>query len=297
MLESVHLLGTGRGPIGILSRPPENVPVQETGIVLMNSGLLHRVGPFGMYVQLARELAKQGFVTLRIDQSGKGDSERRDQLGFEESMLLDFDDAAKFLTQEAGVKQFVVMGLCSGADDALLLATRVEAIRGAALLEAFAFRTPRYFLLHYVPRLFRARLYWIAFKRLIRSILEVAMRPFQTKIGSIADIGAIREFSGDAAIRRRYKAACEQKVKLLCIFTDGSRSYYNYEGQLHESLGLDRNQSGITERYLPGAKHTYPIVSDRKQAIAEIVVWLKAEFLSPDLNSSLDDRSEQPTVE
>ena len=42
--------------------------------VFLSAGLLHRVGPHGLHVRLARELAQMGFSSLRVDLAGTGDS-------------------------------------------------------------------------------------------------------------------------------------------------------------------------------------------------------------------------------
>lgn len=280
MSESVHLLGSGGSPIGVLSKPSAETPISEVAVIFLNSGLLHRVGPFGLYVTLARRLAENGFCSLRIDQSGKGDSERRSKLTFEESMERDFEDAASFMRRSVGAKRFVVIGLCSGADDSLHLAAKFDDVCGAVLLEAFAFRTPRYYLRHYAPRLLRLDLYLLSLRRAIswlRRRLVSILRPGADRVDS-GDLGVIREFSGPAEIRERYRIAIGRGVKLLCVFTDGSRSYYNYEGQLLEALQSSGSDEFVKERYFPGVKHTYPLACDREAAMDVVVGWVRSEF-------------------
>ncbi len=278
MSESIHLLGTSTGPVGVLSRPSDDEHQRSTGVIFLNSGLLHRVGPFCLYVSLARKLAELGYASLRIDQSGKGDSERRAQADFDESVRRDCMDAIGFLKQRTGAEQFVVIGLCSGADDSLFLANELPDIRGAGLLEAFAFRTARYYRRHYLPRLLRGELYWIALRRGISHLADRLSGRADAAAATKEDFGVVREFSGNEAIRMRYRTALENETKLLCVFTDGSRSYYNYEGQLNEALGIPGSDRLIQEHYLPGAKHTYPIVADRQAVMTLVADWLIREF-------------------
>src|SRR5205823_3052307 len=47
-------------------------------IVLLDAGATYRIGPNRLHVELARRLARDGDLVLRIDQSGIGDSAPRD---------------------------------------------------------------------------------------------------------------------------------------------------------------------------------------------------------------------------
>lgn len=280
MAESVHLLGKNSTPIGVLSKPDAGKPRSDLAVIFLNSGLLHRVGPFRLYVSLARRLATQGVASVRIDQSGKGDSERRKGLSFIDSIRKDFEDTAAFLETAAGARRFVVLGLCSGADDALYLAAEYPQIAGAALLEAYAFRTPSYYLRHYGPRLVRADV-WSAWAGRAAQFAVRRLEAFVrgSKTGEDPpEIGAIRDFVGGAEMQRRYRAVVERGGKLLCVFTDGSRSYYNYRGQLAGYLRLGEGTKLVTEAYLPSAKHTYPLSAHREQAMDEVCRWIAKEF-------------------
>ena len=276
------MLEAGQGPVAVLTKPPGGSNGSDVAVIIVNSGLLHRVGPFGLYVALARRLAERGFPALRIDLSGKGDSARRIDYSFEDSIQLDYRSAADFLSRSVGAKRFVVVGLCSGADDALLLAEKFPNVCGAVLFEAVAFRTPKYFLRHYGRRIFRLDLYWIAAGRVLSSLRSrvVKLLRLQQPAEDAAHLGTIREFSGPEEIRDRYHAVTERGVELLCVFTDGSRSYYNYVGQLVGVLNSAASRQHVTELYLSGAKHTYPLVKDRDEAIDAVVMWFESKFPS-----------------
>ena len=72
--ERVHRFGDGLVGVATLGRPR---PRFATALILLNAGLVHRMGPFRLYVQMARRLAAEGYAVLRFDQSGLGDSPRR----------------------------------------------------------------------------------------------------------------------------------------------------------------------------------------------------------------------------
>src|SRR5690606_5668052 len=117
-----------------------------------NAGLVHRMGPYRLHVQMARRLAAQGYVVLRFDQSGLGDStlsprvsdnRKRDELAA----------ALDLVARETGVARFVLGGLCSGADDAFNLAPLERRVVGLMLLDGVGYPTRGHQIRHYLPRL------------------------------------------------------------------------------------------------------------------------------------------------
>ena len=77
MTEKALLFGEGKSLVGIVTLPAESSPVDRPGIVILNAGVLHRVGPNRVHVQMARALAELGFTVLRFDLSSIGDSRAR----------------------------------------------------------------------------------------------------------------------------------------------------------------------------------------------------------------------------
>ena len=115
MREEAVCLGENGSLVGVVTLPPAK-PKSDIAFVLLNAGLIHRVGPKRLYVRLARALASLGFIVLRFDLSGLGDSDyRRDDLPEEESVRRDVRQAMDFLNQEKDVKGFVLMGICAGS--------------------------------------------------------------------------------------------------------------------------------------------------------------------------------------
>src|SRR5438045_1954876 len=87
MREEAVLFGEFRSLVGIVTEPTTQHPhLARQAVILLNPGIVHRVGPGRIYVKIARALAKMGFVILRFDLSGIGDSAvRHDNLRFEKS--------------------------------------------------------------------------------------------------------------------------------------------------------------------------------------------------------------------
>ena len=141
---------------GVMTEPNQKAQNNELPAVLLwNAGLLHRVGPYRLYVDLARKFADMGFLVLRFDLSGKGDSEaRRENVSERERSTSDIKDAMDLLSKKNGVCKFVLLGLCSGADDAFPVGVQDSRVAGLVLLDGYGYRTLGYYLHHYGPRLF-----------------------------------------------------------------------------------------------------------------------------------------------
>jgi pimeloyl-ACP methyl ester carboxylesterase len=124
------------GPlIGILTdAAPTGRHANSAAILLLNAGLLHRVGPRRLYVHLARRLAELGHVVLRFDFSGIGDSPSSSSEPFGRSALRETREAMDWLSSELGTNRFILMGICSGAGVSFEAACSDDRVVGVALI-------------------------------------------------------------------------------------------------------------------------------------------------------------------
>ncbi len=110
----------------IVTEPEVTTVLKESGahgIMLLNCGATSHVGPNRMSVDLARRWAARGYVVLRLDIAGLGDSdnrsgEPRNQV-YPPGALYDISIAVEFLRRRRGVKDLTLIGVCSGAYHAL----------------------------------------------------------------------------------------------------------------------------------------------------------------------------------
>lgn len=134
MNERVIQFGPARGLVGIVTTPAPGHP-EGPAVVLLNAGLLHRVGPNRLYVQLARALAAAGHPVLRFDFSGLGDSApRADHMPYAQSAPLEAREAMDWLARELGARRFLLVGHCAGALFSLLVARDDPRVVGVGLL-------------------------------------------------------------------------------------------------------------------------------------------------------------------
>jgi pimeloyl-ACP methyl ester carboxylesterase len=136
MREEPLLFGKTKSLVGIITDPPEAKRSNGLpGIILLNAGIIHRVGPNRIHVKIARTLAPMGFVILRFDFSGIGDSKvRDDNLPFEESAVRETQEAMDYLSATRGIERFHLLGISSGAIVSYKTAGRDPRVIGATLI-------------------------------------------------------------------------------------------------------------------------------------------------------------------
>lgn len=115
-------------------------------IVILNAGTVHRMGPHRMYVRMAREWARMGFNVFRIDISGIGDSPAEagttENVCYPPRHLVDVASAMDYLGKRLSAERFILVGLCSGADNAFQVSLRDPRVVSAVMMN------PRTFCVH-----------------------------------------------------------------------------------------------------------------------------------------------------
>ena len=146
--ELTVLMGRHKSLVGIFAEPsPAPAVTPPPAVVLLNAGIVHRVGPNRMHVSLARALAPAGISSLRFDMSGIGDSPSRPEATTPlQSAMSDIHDAMEWLEASKQIRKVVLFGLCSGADHSILYASSDRRVVGTILLDPNIPRTRKYYL-------------------------------------------------------------------------------------------------------------------------------------------------------
>lgn len=157
LTEEVRRVGPGATLIGIVTAPPapgggttvaagEPVAAGGIGVVFLNAGVIHRVGPNRVYVRMARALGRRGIPGLRFDLSGVGDSPSGNDPDVLRRWIAEARHAIDCLVAATGVRGVVLAGHCSGAALAFLTAVEDRRVVGAALVNPQPRSSVRYFL-------------------------------------------------------------------------------------------------------------------------------------------------------
>lgn len=281
MKETICQFGNGSGLVGILTQPSDASKSNGPVVVLLSAGLLHRVGPFRLYISLARKLADAGVSSLRFDLSGVGDSENSQMTAsIEERTLADIRAAYDFLGEQHGLHEFVIGGLCSGADDAFRAALEDDRVVGSFQLDGMGYRTKKFMkghmINHYLPRLASAEKWKLLASRLGGAKQEQAAEVEVQNTGGEDDLH--RSMPSLEAARAGMASMEAKGQKLLLVYTGGASEYYNYAGQIFDSVPEAKKYAGVSECYLPKSDHTYMLKRDREEVMDVLADWYKESW-------------------
>jgi len=264
--------------IGILSEPPRGTPViDQPAIVMLNAGLLHRVGAARLYVRVARRLATMGFRVIRFDFSGVGDSDaRKDSLPFEDSSVLETQEVMNYLERTKDVSQFVIIGLCSGADVGFNTSVVDDRVIGVVQLDPYAYRTVGYYLRYYGRRV----LEFDVWKRFIATRLRHAFEKREVTELAVADGEQLvvnpyaRDFPPKEEVAVGLKRLVDREVRLLSIFS-GGQDAYNYEHQYFHSFSDIDFRGLLAVDYLAEADHIFSGLADQQFVLDRSEHWME----------------------
>lgn len=259
VIESAHSFGPGL--VGVLTRP-RGMAVRHTGVILYNAGLVHRVGPFRGYVQLARMLAGSGFPVLRFDQSGLGDSPAGEVVSAMRRRL-EANAAMTLVMAETGAERFVLGGICSGADDAFHVAAVESRVCGLLLLDGLAYPTPGYWWRYLLPRVFDPPRLWQLLRRIGAN--EPGMDDY-------------RDFPSQSDAVRQLAEMVARDVRVLFLFTGGAYRYFNHRQQLAACLGAAARSPQVSLEHWPDCDHTFYLRRDRARLHRAAASWMRAQF-------------------
>ncbi len=137
--EETRCFGPDNRLIGTLTLPLSPPIRPLPGLILLNAGVLPRIGPHRLNVELARTAAQLGVPAIRFDFPGLGDSGfTSSRLSHDDQALEAIEHAMMQLTDTAcAPDKFLIAGLCSGADVGLMMAKRNFRIVGLFMIEPY----------------------------------------------------------------------------------------------------------------------------------------------------------------
>lgn len=279
--EEAVRFGDSKRLVGVLSRPAMDVR-SDAAVVLLNSGIIHRVGPNRLYVELAREITTEsGYPVLRFDLAGIGDSGLPRSTALEESVRADIADSLAYVSDALGVSRVVLGGLCSGADNAFLAALGDPRVAGLFLLDPSTFKTWGF----HVRRLWEKAHCRVSWMNLIRrgSVLWKPARLLWRRLSGRQtngdEIPRKPSFYGMSTltrdeVRRGLEGLVRRRVRLLYIFTGGLRRRYNYQGQFQDAFRGTDFQGCLREVHVASADHTFSGAEHRRTLLHLVTDWL-----------------------
>lgn len=276
MNDQAQFLDTRQSLFCIVSAPSPASVTHDMGVIILNSGTIHNVGPFGLSVELAKGLVQAGFPVLRLDQTGKGESfAARRESNEMKTLARDMELAVSNLQAQFGVSKIAVLGLCSGADHGLMIIDSIPQAGALVMLDGWAPKDLRYYLARYLPKLKSPA---GVVRALLRRLRKRARLPADDKqeaayLRDLVDMPG-RQWN-QSAMKAHIGMLCARHIPLLAIYTGDTDDYYAYEGQLRHYLSRRQLDSdNVTEVFMRECKHLYPLIFQRERMVQDVVNWI-----------------------
>jgi len=288
--EQATLLGARKSLVGVIAQGAAARAADRPAVVILNAGIVHRVGPNRMFVTLARRLAAAGNFVVRFDLSGIGDSEtRNDGLAPLDSSLADIREVLDTLESTRQIRRVVLVGLCSGADQAVIYGAKDPRVVGVVMIDPSVPPTWRYYAHHLRGRVFRLRS-WLnlaspnhpLWRRLSGRAAKPAKPARPAAEGSPVAVDAfeVQRPAADtpeirAFLERAYAGACASGVQFLTVLTGDLGSQHNYREQLLDAFPCVPLKQRMQVEYYTAADHTFTAEAHREWLLQLVEGWIE----------------------
>ena len=272
--ERVVCFGDEENLVAIVSEPSPSR--QVPGVLILNAGVLHRVGPHRLHVRLARRLAACGHRVARLDLSGIGDSRAMPgRMTFRESSVADISTTLDGLLADGDSTDFILFGICSGADNALAAAQADPRIRGLVLVDPPAYATHASKVRHARGRQEGGRAWLQLPMRVVLAALRRGAKVFNAKLfrmrSSMPAAEGGRELPPIEEYRRQLNELVQRDIRILAIYSGVLGARYNHADQLFEAFPELKGK--VDCAYFPDANHTFTELSAQAALQARVIGW------------------------
>ncbi len=271
---------TANSPENSPENGPENSP-ENVAVVLLNSGVIHRVGSCRLSVTLARSIAEHaGLVAVRFDFSGVGDSEaRRSTLTAAESAVGEVQEVMDYLAREKKIDRFILYGLCSGAYASYRTALKDPRVIGVAQIDGYCYMSWKSYLHHYVPRVCSTER-WVGLAQRILGIKKAksgaAVSNVEARFFEVPNFG---NFPPKAEVSAGLASLIKRGVEFFNVFC--SSEYYNYENQYLDCFNQIPFANKLSLLYLVNTSHIVAEPEEQQKVVRGITLWAKALARKP----------------
>ena len=274
MKEQLAAFGEGFTLNGIVNVPSQ-LDNSKPAVVILNSGLMHKVGTCRISVKLARELANAGYLVVRFDLSGIGDSEPRDvNLDPTDRIVQEVSTVLDSISDSYGIAKFVLYGLCSGAQNSFKTALKDERVIGLAGVDNFGFKTRRYYFVHYLPKLIQPS-HWVSFISRHVKLVNSWMKRMFTRTDKPVEQD-LWPYPPKEYVEQGYKKLAERGLRFLYIYTGSWVHQYNYLNQFHDMYPGVKFGRNVELIFKPQMTHSMVEPESQIFVISAIVNWLNS---------------------
>lgn len=278
MKETPLLFGPGRNLVGLWCEPVGGPP-PTVCLLLVNAGVVHRIGLHRINVKIARHMARQGVPSLRLDLAGLGDSRIVGQAaGFREQAVGDIQAAMDQIERSHDIHRFAIFGICSGAFNGYAAALADPRIVGLSMMDGHAFRSWKTPWMRHLQRL-----QVVSPAQVLAAVRRRVAAPFQA--GPRPPVADAVDTGGDAdndpvvaATPAQFAQALQTLVErgvAVHIVNTGSRiDDYSYAGQFMDVFGHHAFAAQVVSEYLPEMDHSVTLLSGQQLLIERLDLWM-----------------------
>ena len=286
MKEKAYLFGNNL--LGILSEP-ENSESDYPCVLLLNSGMIHKIGPNRLYVKLARTLVKSGYKVFRFDFSGVGDSPIaiENEGDFETSARKNTQEAMDFLNSLQGMDRFILFGICSGADISFQTGAFDKRVSGIITINGYLVENAsknysdsdisRSITLRYYKKNMFNLTRW---KKVITGQSNLFSRDNFTnfykfflkklKLPGLRFKKNENIRKGDNNVLKPWNQMIENNTRILQIYSEGSDAFEVFRKTLKNKLGNFVNNNTVELMTIPDVDHVFTPVWAQEYLINEV---------------------------
>ncbi|MDO4681785.1 MAG: hypothetical protein Q4B17_03230 [Lautropia sp.] len=278
--EETRCFGPDQRLIGTLTLPRSPAMRPMPGLILLNAGVLPRIGPHRLNVELARTAALHGVPAIRFDFPGLGDSGfSTSTLPHDEQALVSIEHAMHELgCTVSAPDQFLIAGLCSGADVGLMMAKRDTRVVGLFMIEPYYYPNALSGALRIVRRLKQYGL-----RRALTRMLELHCQAGTAPSNQAGPTRALpmnpeedarstpsaRAFAQDMAI------LLKRGVHLELIYANslmGRFDLWRHQSQIFRPLRQHRH---FHVELVADTDHSFTRIAARKLLVSRMTDWIK----------------------
>ena len=283
MKEKVLTFGEGNQLVGVVTEPEGQKKIEDApAVLILHSGMHHHVGPFRLHVVTARRLADCGYTVFRFDVAGMGDSPARKDTGYDaDRTIADIRSAMDALTQKKGTRRFVMMGLCTGANNAHKVAVVDDRVDGCVFLSGYSYPTWQFYIRRYGAIVLNPGSAMSAVLKRVRNA------------GGIKTTGDVTTVNRGARTsdgfhwwvlppkhktRSDFVKLVDRGVNMLFVFSGAESRRYNYNKQMEHSFPSVDFKGYLKVLINKDAHHAYLLSTDRDKLIKQVSHWLNERY-------------------
>jgi alpha-beta hydrolase superfamily lysophospholipase len=275
MNEEPVVFGSDGQLVGTLTFPADSTTIGPA-VVLVNAGVIHRIGPHRFYVKLARRLAQSGHVVLRFDLSGSGDSGSPSQpLPMLEQAVDDIRSALDVVRGGQADKRVSLIGICSGAMNAFHAALADEGVGALVMFDGNMYPT-------WGTRWRRQanRMRWRSLRRSVGLLAASVSRNglFGAITAAKVDLFGVPSEDSARLPIEQYAGGLKKLVgrgaKIYLLFSASFPAYYSYSKQFSDKFRAYGLSSEVATRFLPNVDHVITLRPSQDLVIGAIDRWL-----------------------